>query len=156
MPVSPLVPALVLLSVSVSACASRSPGNPSEAQLDAPSATSLCMRLHEQGAQCADGFNALLVDLREQHDPRFAELLKQPGLREQILVEGRAEVLADGTGPHEQREARCAEFVEHGPAVPAADGPALERCYTLSSCEKRLECMRPVLEVRFATRAAGQ
>lgn len=154
MTLSRLVPALVVLSVS--ACASRSPVVSSEAQLDAPSATALCLRLHEQGAQCVDGFNTLLVELREKHDPRFAELLSRPGLRQQVLEEGRAEVLADGTGPLEQREARCAGFVEHGPAVPAADGPALERCYALSSCEERLECIKPVLDVRFATRAAGR
>ena len=145
------------------ACRATSPasGQPApEAQqatpLGAEEATAMCVKLHEQGAQCLEPFANLLLELRAKYDPRFAQALATPGTREEIQQAVRQETLADGTGPLEQRTQRCTEYAVNGPPVPASDPQMLERCYALSDCTERVACMRPVLETRFQARAAGQ
>jgi hypothetical protein len=126
------------------------------APLGTEQATAMCVRLHEQGAACLDPFAELLLELRATHDSRFAGMLKDPGMREDLRQAVRQETLADGTGPLEKRTRRCRDYATQGPPVPAEDPATLEACYALADCQQRVACMRPVLEQRFKARAAGR
>jgi hypothetical protein len=126
------------------------------APLSAEHATAMCVKLHEQGAQCLEPFSELLLELRLANDPRFAEARANPAMREELRQAVREETLADGTGPLEERTRRCTEYALHGPPVPASDPASLERCYALADCPSRVACMRPVLEQRFKARASGR
>ncbi len=120
-----------------------------EGALGLEEATAFCVRLHEQMATCPREFISLLLDLRAQRDPRFAGVFAREGVREAMTEEGVKEVLADGTGPLEPRQARCTEYAANGPPVPSGDPQRAEPCYALSTCEERVSCLQPVLEQRL-------
>ncbi len=149
---------LVMMCAMGAGCRSRAgePGPGQEkATLGTEQATAMCLRLYEQGAACLDPFADLLLELRAEHDPRFADMIADPGLRKDLRRAVRQEALAGGSGPLPERRRRCGEYARLGPPVPSGDPAALEACYALADCQARVACMRPVLEHRFKARAAG-
>jgi len=114
----------------------------------------MCVRLHEQTAQCAENFIDTMMALRSQYQPGFLEAVADPKARAEIRAEGLREAAADGTGPLEIRRKRCAEYAANGPPVPSSDPELLEKCYLLPHCTEKLTCMKPVLETRTAAQAA--
>lgn len=142
---------LVLLSVG---CASTGKPDPSNgAALSHDDATNMCVRLHEQTAQCAEEFIDAVLSLRAKYEPGFSEVLADPKARAEIRAEGLKEAAADGSGPLEPRRERCAQYAAKGPPVPASDPATLEECYKAHDCAAKLACMKPVLEVRAAAQA---
>ncbi|MEZ4401943.1 MAG: hypothetical protein R3B06_18075 [Kofleriaceae bacterium] len=112
----------------------------------------LCVRLHTEVTTCAPEFVGLNLDLRAQYSPEFAQMIADPAVRAQVVAEGVAETAADAA----DAQARCTEFAQPawGPAQPRADLATLEGCYAEPACDAKMACLRPVIEPRFAYRAA--
>lgn len=113
-----------------------------------------CVRLHEQAVPCAGEFIDVILELREKYFPEFAAQMVDDTARARIREKGIEETLVDGTGPVEPRRDRCKEYVVNGPPTPRSVVSEAEACYTATTCEERMGCLRPLLEARFAERAA--
>lgn len=112
----------------------------------------LCERLHHEVAPCARAFVQMNLDLRARYSPELAAQLADPEAREAAEQAGMAETAQDAEHAHE----RCTEFAKPawGPAQPRSDLARLDACYREASCAAKMSCLRPVIEPRFAYRAA--
>ena len=112
----------------------------------------LCERLHHEVVSCPREFVTLNLDLRSKYSPEFAQQISDPEVRSAAIEQGITETANDAAHAHEQ----CTEFAKPawGPAQPRSDLEVLEGCYRQAACPERVECLRPVIEPRFAYRAA--
>jgi hypothetical protein len=135
----------------VAACRSSAPA-PASPPLSENEMIALCERLHHEVVPCAHEFVQLNLDLRAQYSPEFAAQLSDPEVRHAAEQAGEAETAQDAEHAHE----RCTEFAKPtwGPAQPRSDLARLDSCYREASCEAKMRCLRPVIEPRFAYRAA--
>jgi hypothetical protein len=131
------------------------PQNPPETaeHLSLLEARDFCVRLHEEVVPCAGEFIDLNIELRTRFFPDFAREAAEPRRKAEMRRIGIDEVMQDGAGPLEPRRQRCAKYAEQGPPSPRAAVQLMEGCYARSACADKVECMRPVLEERYAKRA---
>jgi hypothetical protein len=113
----------------------------------------LCVELHTNAAACPTEFTKMNLDLRAKYSPEFAQQIADPETRRQAEAAGVAETAADAASARE----RCTEFAkpEWGKAQPRGDVDRLDACYALTSCDAKMACVQPIVEPRFAYRAAN-
>jgi hypothetical protein len=103
-----------------------------------------CVTMLEKSYQCREIFIDAMMRLRaSHHSPDIPQdqwaAAREIGLRE--LAE-------EGSGPLEERRARCAANVDGGqmPRITRADADQMNACLAKTSCDERVACMMPVLE----------
>jgi hypothetical protein len=143
---------LLPLVIATSCGGAKSTTTQASATLSQPEMVDLCVTLHTKAAACPAEFARLNMGLREQYSPEFAAAMKDPEMRKQVEAEGAAETNADAANAKE----RCTEFAQPqwGPAAQRSDLARLDACYAEASCDAKMACLRPIIEPRFAYRAA--
>ena len=102
-----------------------------------------CLKLDDEAARCPDETAALLVQLRVEHDPRFASVSQRPSVRESSEAKAKEAILANAARPLEEREDRCADALAKGAPVLASEASQLASCLTAEDCAQRVQCLRP-------------
>lgn len=143
---------------ALAACHSKSsnptvpPAGAADPTLSQPEMVDLCVNLHSKAAACPAEFTNLNIELRIKYSPEFAQMMQDPAVRQQAQAAGVAETSADAANARE----RCTEFAkpDWGAAQPRSDLARLDACYAMASCDDKMQCLRPLIEPRFAFRAA--
>lgn len=150
-----LLVSLVAVLSELAGCGSSTsprPAGPSPDLLSTSEMVTLCERLHHEVVSCAREFVTLNLDLRSMYSSEFAQQISDPAARTAAIEEGIAETASDAAHAQE----RCTEFAQPawGPPQPRSDLEVLEGCYQQTACTAKMACLRPVIEPRFAYRAA--
>jgi hypothetical protein len=103
-----------------------------------------CMAVREKAWQCKDPFIDAMMALRDRHAAPSIPKDQWAAAREQ----GLRELEADGSGPVEPRQKRCADAVAAGmmSSLSQKDGDDMNACLAKTSCADRVPCMIGVLE----------
>ncbi len=147
-----VVPVGLVLIACHSQAAGTAPPTINEDLLSGDEMVDLCVNLHTNAAKYPDELTRMNLDLRAKYSPQFAQMLRDPELRKQAEATGVAETAADAASARE----RCTAFAkpEWGKPQPRNDVSRLEGCYALASCDAEMACIQPIVEPRFAYRAA--
>ncbi len=128
------------------------PATPPSATLSQAEMVDLCVNLHTNVAACPLEFTKMNLDLRAKYSPEFAQMMQDPAMRQAAETEGAAETKADAANAR----AQCSEFAkpEWGAPQPRTDLAKLDACYAMTNCAAQMQCIAPIVEPRFAYRAA--
>jgi hypothetical protein len=104
----------------------------SDKPLPADQAVAACVEFKEKAVACKE----VLAD----YFASFAPAEKRQRLREKAMQE----IVAEGTGPLEPRQAKCAESQARQPYT-EAEATALRACAAKTDCQAQLDCAKPLM-----------
>jgi|GEM_PF-7018655 len=150
---------VVTTFIALQTCGSAVQPRPAQAVSAAPDeylsledATDLCVHLHEEMVSCAPEFMDLIIDLRRRYDPSWPVNHPTPESEAEAKVVGIEELKNEGSGPLEPRQELCRGYAQ-SPKTPREVPATLDPCFKISDCTQKVECTRPVMELRFRARA---